>query len=494
MKTVLFAAWLTLLCALICSLPAHAVRVADQGQALIYPVYSTEKLDTLLTLNNRSNQAKAVALTLREGDLGSTTLSLTVYLAPQDTFTAAITNLQRLGLDDQPGILLTPEESTCTVPAINRSVDNLPGVRYQPLLRFDPDEFGATPESHRSGYAEAIEVGEIDLDAVDVTDCNGLNDRWINGPWATDPLADLLPPGGRLNGQTWLLDVANGESYQLSATALANYRQTALAANDLLEYPSIAFAGQSLEADIVVDNTSYKVQFETAFEAVSAALATTFASADLIVDPRLDATTEVLFTLPTFFDAFVGADDTTLPPFIGAYAPASRFEPGQRAVIEYEIADRQGNADNSGDCWFDSVADVYADEIRSLGLERALSVMTLGSDAAVGITGIDGIVTRYSQNQFDLSFLDPSDGVDGQLSFAFGPSSSPPFSCIRSDLTGNHRLSGVVDSETIEISGLPILVSSMTRIRNGTLGDGSILANYGAAAPAVRMLVSPPGN
>src|SRR6478736_5669318 len=83
--------------AVLSPLLAHVVFVNPDGtgQALIYPYYTVQgangdAFNTYVSVVNHTGVAKALRVRVRESRAGKEVGSLNVYLAPQDTWTAAL--------------------------------------------------------------------------------------------------------------------------------------------------------------------------------------------------------------------------------------------------------------------------------------------------------------------------------------------------------------------------------------------------------------------
>src|SRR5687768_14269717 len=105
------------------------------GQVLIYPYYTVNAgNDTLLSVVNTTNRAKAVKVRFLEGRNSREVLDFNLYLSPFDVWTAAVFQLSGTGEAN----LLT-RDTSCTVPAI-RTNTSLPqtagGDRYVPFRNF----------------------------------------------------------------------------------------------------------------------------------------------------------------------------------------------------------------------------------------------------------------------------------------------------------------------------------------------------------------------
>src|SRR6186713_2634286 len=84
------------------------------GQALVYPYYTVNKnQDTLVSIVNAGDAAKAVQVRFREGINSRAVLQFVVFLSAHDVWTASLTSIA-----DDDGALLKTSDTSCTDPAI----------------------------------------------------------------------------------------------------------------------------------------------------------------------------------------------------------------------------------------------------------------------------------------------------------------------------------------------------------------------------------------
>jgi len=470
--------WALAILLALASSTADAVRRADEGQALIYPLYATERVDTLLSLTNRSKQASAVGLSFREGKAGDYAIAFTVYLAPQDTFTIAATDLARAGLeDDGSGVVVSERETTCTIPAILNSP--ITGTDHR--LFFTPD--GEDSESRRFGYIEAIELGQLDA-SIDATDCDALEARWLDGgAWAMDPLDSLSAPSGRLSGQAYLVDVAQGESYTYPAVALADFRSAPLGLAEPTDVPPVVEASDALTAEVRTEDGDLELTYDSSHDAFSAALMVSHVATDFVADPDLGGSTDVIVTFPTLQTAVANADDGPRLPFVE--------NPTEQAVqVDYEVTNRSGV--ERQDCRYVLFGIQPNNTPQRMLFDRAVSSIPMGVEPEQGLLGPTALPLLWGIPSvgayFDIADYGGDLVRDGHLKLEMTGDTTDRFICDEEPFGGNHRLPPGertdAPGETVVLAGLPVLVTTLTRIRNGNL-PGGVLANYGLQPPAV---------
>jgi len=253
---------------------AQAVNINPDGlgQVLIYPYYTTRaNNDTLLSVVNTTENAKAVKVRFLEGQNTREVLDFNLYLSPYDVWTAALLDGGvvdtecAIALDGENGTqevnyggaplegegggqcgvphLLT-RDTSCTVPYLFEAASTGPGL--QAFLPFRFTDGGPTAIARASeGHFEMIEMGTVtDLEEGSATaathvngvpaDCQQLVDAWTvggtpadNGYWVDDPLVDIEAPSGGLFGGAAVINVSNGFMFSYDAKAINGFASVA---------------------------------------------------------------------------------------------------------------------------------------------------------------------------------------------------------------------------------------------------------------------------
>jgi len=204
---------------------AYAVQLNPDGlgEALIYPYYTVRQgedgsaYNTLLSLTNNTGDAKAVKIHIREGQKGEIVASLNVFLAERDMWTAAFSL-------DGDGLRITTYDNSCTSPPFQSA--QLPFSHIAPKSRV------------QEGYIEVIEMGTISSDTLTYDhmrpgytfDGNGGVTPPVCG--ITDEMAaqDVKDANtGGLFGHATLINVQSGFSFNIKATALAQFAKSGAA-------------------------------------------------------------------------------------------------------------------------------------------------------------------------------------------------------------------------------------------------------------------------
>lgn len=352
---------------------AVVVNPRGQGQALIFPYYTTAAGNSsVLTLTNQSPQAKIVRLRWAEGENGRTAAQLDVYLGEYDSWTAA---LFERGRGEAPGLLTT--DRSCTNPAIATSttLPQLPdGRRYLPLGPAITDDAGSDgPQRLREGYVEALELASIRRTTPTyyaiVPGADGPRDCAAvlaastppSGYWISEPLRDLANPTGGLSGEVSVVDVASGVVFAAAAVALDDYRSDPLdrprgtlasvALNGALGGPPSLLAhalndpaARIARARLLVGGETLSLSYpapERAVDAVSAVLTATELFGTYEETPALGAHTSFVLTYPTrplYTDPAQSGAAQPLAPFTSAFAGVRA--PAEADGIGFVVYDR----------------------------------------------------------------------------------------------------------------------------------------------------------
>lgn len=246
---------------------AQATYLSEDGtgQVLLYPYFTTRGgTDTLISVVNSTNRAKALKVRFLEGMNSKEVLDFNLYLSAYDVWTAAVT----VGTGTAPGLLVA--DKSCTAPM---RVSGINGAHTEPFRNVLLNETGkvdgvtvtapSTLDRAREGYLEIIEMGDITpagavgpgptyitkgsgsgtiLFETAVThvggvpaDCAAVENAW--GPGATTPFPNPQNPTNRdlnsniggLFGTGTLINGAEGTDYSYDAVALKAFASGPLA-------------------------------------------------------------------------------------------------------------------------------------------------------------------------------------------------------------------------------------------------------------------------
>ncbi len=501
------------------SVLAVSLAPEGRGEVLYYPFYTvTEGFQSLISIENNSEQAKALKLTIREAHNQREAVTFNLYLGPLDTWVAA------LFLDEEFGRagLLTRDES-CTVPDIigqtalapflprtsndDRYVD-LRNFSYTrdgfPQLEWSQDEGVDDLSRTFTGSIEVIEMGVLDdaqmgsataaTDTLGVpNDCQQLNLAWqvdefgepIEGAyWSMDPATDLLPPAGKLSGSMTLIDVLDAVQINYRAIALSQFSSSQLHGNPGDSLPNLTSVNVDADANGFVDSIIQDPEtgqailsnWDRPIDAVSALFMTETLSFDYSIESSLNAESELVLSFPTkrYYtdELLVGAEP--MAPFSDLFRIEDDFRYG--ASVEYRPVFVNREAEIMGSFCSGFVCDQNPQPPPGpivLTVSAAVNVLLMAdADASPGIFGRDENTRRtipafFSNGAYTLELTHPI--ADGE----------------------RHRLT---DREGRDYRGLPVTGFSVQVIRNDVSFNSGVVGNYMGLFPhKFRQRIEQPG-
>jgi hypothetical protein len=216
------------------------------GQVLIYPYYTTQGgNDTLISVVNTADVAKAVKVRFLEGRNSREVLDFNLYLSPFDVWTAGIFAIPE-GSDGFPSAGVLTRDRSCTAPDIvtatpdGDSIGVIGETNYAIFVNYayagldHPASAAATLSSlerTREGYVEMIEMANLTTPASAwVThnasgipaNCGAVRDAWANGAWPVQ--SDVAPTGqGQLFGNAMIVNPAAGTIAGYAADAIEGF-------------------------------------------------------------------------------------------------------------------------------------------------------------------------------------------------------------------------------------------------------------------------------
>lgn len=264
----------------------------DQGAVLLFPYYSVNGgFNTLFSLTNSTDHAKALRLRFREAANSREVFSVNIYLAAHDTWSA--------GLIKEPDTDLTTiisHDDSCTIPAINQQ----PVSFYQDFYTGNfADERGPERQRMHEGFFEVIEMGVVnDTMASQIENCDSIQQAWDNGGiWANNTNADISSPTGGLSATTVLINVAEGIAIAEPVTALTGFSNQPLHFDVNNSSPDL---NDGTHQSIVFDQgTPLTLTWPTGYEAVSSVLSKTSIQAQYALDETIQAKTDWIISMPT---------------------------------------------------------------------------------------------------------------------------------------------------------------------------------------------------
>ena len=355
--------------------------VAQQGQALILPIYSTRSgFDTLVSVTNTARLDGApVALKVnfvgRELEVES---SLNVYLGPLGTWAFGLANE---GETSASG----PFTAGCALEATSND-------GFRPIEELSLES--------TLGYVEVVEMGsvidELLVQAIEQRDCEALAQYWQS---VADPDDQLAAPPGRTRAGLSLINVARGTMYSVDAVALSDFRDTPMHTPPGDPVPDLLSATETdgfFESVNCNPGACVTDRWDDPLAALSAALMATTIHGEYSVNEAIGARTEIMLLAPVAryelqqlalrppSGAFVLFTDRkggrqSLPP-PGTPTPiygGNRFEASFYDPVEIDTA-----------LEFVSIfsAAAQGETILGTGLERMLGSTSIGGNFQLGLT------------------------------------------------------------------------------------------------------------
>jgi len=233
---------------------AQAVNLNPDGlgQVLIYPYFtSNDGNQTLLSVVNTTDNAKAIKVRFKEGFNSREVLDFNLYLSAWDVWVAAI------AAGENGPTLYIPDDS-CTVPYLyaNGGAQEFLSLAYNDNALFSNDGGPTGIARAAEGHFEMIEMGTVvpgSVTEADIThtnhvskdadgntvntwkpgDCAQLTTNWTRnadysplGIWTKDPQFDMQRNSGGLFGGASIVNSENGTMYSYNAQAIQGYDST----------------------------------------------------------------------------------------------------------------------------------------------------------------------------------------------------------------------------------------------------------------------------
>jgi len=288
---------------------AGAVTTSSLGQDLLYAYYSVRSgNDTLITVVNTQNTAKAVKVRFLEAKNSKEVLDFNLYLSKFDVWTGVITTTAT-------GAKIVSTDKSCTVPALPAG-----GVEFRNFQFSGSNADGEDTSLNRTreGYVEIIEMGvpnhtQIGTDAngdpiyfdTAVThksgvpaDCAAVVKDWADLSFTA---GSMNPPSGGMMGTGTLINVANGTDFSFDPVALADFRTSANHTEPGSLLPSLEQAVPAQSA-VFYNNSAVISHWGVtglAADPVSAVIMRSNVLNEFTVEPALAAGTDWVVNFPT---------------------------------------------------------------------------------------------------------------------------------------------------------------------------------------------------
>ena len=321
------------------------------GQVLIYPYYTVNHQQTLVSVVNTTEHGKALKIRFREAYDGRDVANFNVYLGPFDSWVGAVYDASE---DGTGGASIATNDNSCTVGGFIGFGTPVPGLPRSSLAfsnaNYSQGAYGTATgtdrgplglDRTREGFFEVIEMGEVadqasasrhTLEAITPVNgvppgCEQVRDAWeAGGYWTNNSSIDLLPPGGGLYGAAGIVDVALGTLYAFDATAIDGFSGIVQHSAQGDSKPNLASAitdsADDLATAYVPLGTSMSradyVASTAGIDAVSAVLMTDALYNEYDIELGLGAATDWVVTFPTkqfYVDPAFGDGLHWTPPF-----------------------------------------------------------------------------------------------------------------------------------------------------------------------------------
>lgn len=276
--------------------PAFAVKISDtdQGQALIFPYYSVQNdLRNLITIQNNSNQYKAILIEFREGFNGQPVLPINVYLSPLESWTGQLVS----GVSSHPPPY--SGQSTTRLVTFNQGCTPWLG-NPQEFLPYELDNDPANDDLVRSqtGFIQVVEMGEVIGDHANAIDnnCEFISDSMAFGQWSIDMDVDMSAATGGLSGFITIKNMISGNQFDYQAIALDEFHDEG---EFIHNYPGniLLLDANTNKNQLVINNQAQEHIWQASYKAASASFMRTLLSDQFIKDA--DSDSEIVLTFPT---------------------------------------------------------------------------------------------------------------------------------------------------------------------------------------------------
>jgi len=453
---------------------ADAVNVNPNGlgQALIYPYYTVNAdangnaFNSLLSVVNSTNSAKAVKVRFLEGKNSREVLDFNLFLSKFDVWTAAV-----LPSSSGGGKVLTFDNS-CTIPDNSALKAGVDFVNFAYTGSAD-DKGGSGLDRTKEGYVEIIEMATyptntctyIQITHVSGTpkDCAGLSDAGA--------ATDAGSASGGLFGGMSLINVAAGVDYTEDAVALQRFNNGPIYFNagsvspqltDVFPTTSTVLAAEPQDPFNSTDLGVYVSQWPTPVynpaDTVSAVLMHDTVMNEYILDAATKSGTDWVMTFPT-----------------------KRFyvNPGTGAAPKLFQRNFNGTA---GSC-DDVTLNIYDREERTTSSPVTFSpppptlTNSICWEANIVTFNNSNLLASANKSNINTTF------TNGWLRLGFVRSTSATFHTL-GNVTATTHIGGPTFSSsglTKTYLGLPVVGFAVQSFTNGTLvvGGVNVLSNYG---------------
>ena len=467
---------------------AKAVELSPDGlgQVLIYPYYTVNRnQQTVLSVVNATNVAKAVRVRFLEGYNAREVLDFNLFLSEYDVWTGTVFALTDAGLSGDGAALLTIDRS-CTAP--DKSVWTGMLGAGRPYQGFQ--EFAYTGAHLDSGPSDKSRVREGFVELIQMADLAGSLRNAVTHTAAGVPAncavvqsidpdnTALLAPTGGLFGTGGIVNVAQGTFYGYNADAISGFSKISLF-SVLGEMPTLARAntGPGVATARVVDASGeeFRSDFSAigvpsqAIDAVSAVFMASALLNEYNVDASVGSNTDWVVTFPTK-QFYTDPEILGLRPGAAGALPPFTYTFGQR--VAGNVYGDPGNGDGQS-CSQVAFVPYDREELRPVaggGFPGAPPVQIPVLCTSVNVISFlmrDAMATESAVLGSRLFTRLPPFARAGWLRMDLNPATQP------------HALRASRDGDVY--SGLPATGFEAVNYVNGNVAPG-VMSNYSAAS------------
>ena len=305
---------------LLLSLQIQAVHLSKDGtgQVLIFPYYTVNGgYDTLITLVNTTDEAKALRVRFREAANSREVFAFNVYLGANDEWTGGV-----IASEDAMNQIISFDQS-CAFP--NMSIGSNTKFYDDKFTGDFSDDYTGLPHRMNEGFLEVFEMGVMTGDSANAAtmtedtaaNCAVFENAWNDdGYWTENAGTDMLPPTGGITGSVTLINVTRGMAISQEPTAFENFSDNILNYN--IEHDSPSLADSSVNAQIEQDGVLLDTQWPTGYQAITALLMKKSISNEFVTTDGIGAETDWILTMPTrqfHIDSRYSEGSTPVAPF-----------------------------------------------------------------------------------------------------------------------------------------------------------------------------------
>ena len=399
---------------------AAAVNISDDssGQVLILPFYLVGGgYQTIFEIRNQdSEMGRAVRFVTKDPINGRPTLSINIYLKPNDSWSSGLLDPTGMAsIDDATVSLARWVDESCTFPALS----DMPDEGLALSDRFLDEDLGNAMVSNRisGGFIEIYEMGVIDPDLA--ADCAAIASRWETGQWLASDLqaergAGVSAPTGSLEAYAVVVDVDRARSFHFEALVLDDFRSSSQHTHpDNARVPNLSSvdpAESRVLENVEFGNRIIRVERISSWtanpiNAVDAVLMTESARSDYSSSTGTNAVASVVLTLPTrayhtdAADYYRAPGERQLAPF-KVNIPLAPGESLEQNALTVKALNRKG----------DEIELKAASDARDCNLVN-------GSLVNVKMNGIFGFGKTCDFDKAEYQVFGPA--IEGEVSFFF---------------------------------------------------------------------------